>query len=271
MKTMSDKPPQEEDAPREGETHEYKLVSATYREKEYPDGVLFVDEDRSEMELRQWVGKKKKQKQVPIARFRLEPAATVVVDGPRLAVSELSITLESPKVAAEVAGWLRRPTMEREVAAAVSEVEAALAEFLVSREQAVTFLMRLKVNPREALLGAESLWSADDSEEPLDAVYSSYSARLAEALVKMRSSLDKAGKRLSPSATERAFALAFTLGQVQNALLQGDFKQDKELAALGELGIAATPNDLQAEKPTERILGRAHPVLVELAANSKSS
>lgn len=267
---MSDQPPQGA-APAEKQTHEYKLVSASYRDKAYPDCVLVIDEPKSEMELRQWVGKKKKRKQVAVERFRMEAAATLLVDGPRLVVSELSMTLESSAIAAEVAGMLRRPTMDREAATAISEAEAALAEFLVSREQAVTFLMRVKANPREALLGAESLWSAGDSRGPLEAVYSSYSARLAETLEKMKASIEEAGRKMNPAATERIFALACTLGEVQNALLQGDFKQSQELAALQELGVATTSQDLQMEKPTERILTRAHPSLVELAAAAPPS
>ena len=58
--------------------------------------------------------------------------------------------------------------------------------------------------------------------------------------------------------------LAYTIGAIQNALFEGDLKQDRALAALQELGIAATAKDLCAEKPTERLMLRAHPVLASL-------
>jgi hypothetical protein len=252
-------------APTAGASREYRLVSATYRERTYPDGILVIDDARREIELRQRAeGKKKAKAPATIVRFTLQPNAEVTVDGPLLRVSELSISFESPAVAAEVAEILRRPAKDRVAMAmqGLSEAESALAEFLLSREQAVTFLSRLKANPREALLGAESLWPPDATDEPLDSVYSSYSARLADALEKMTSSLAGAEKKLGARMIERIYALAYTIGAIQNALLEGDLKQDRELAALQELGIAATAQDLGMEKPTESLLQRAHPVLV---------
>jgi hypothetical protein len=246
------------------QSREYRFVSATYRDRTHSNGILLVDEARSEMELRQWAGRRKKE-QAAIVRFRIEPTAKVLVDGPLLIVSELSITLESPAKATELAGILQRPAKEQEAVQGLSEAESALAELLVSREQAVTFLSQMKVDPREAMLGAESLWAAGDNSEPLDAVYSSYSARLAGSLEKMTSCLASAQKKVGPVVTERIYALAYALGTVQNALLEGDFNQDQELAALQEMGITATSQDLRAEKLTERLLQRAHPVLVGLA------
>ncbi len=246
------------------QSREYGFVSATYRDRTYSNGVLLVDEARNEMELRQWAGRKKKE-QAPVVRFRIEPTAKVVVEGPLLTVSELSISLDSPAKAAELAGILRRPARELEAVQGISAAESALEELLVSREQAVTFLSRMKVDPREAMLGAESLWAEGDSREPLDAVYSSYSARLADSVERLTSSLASAEKKVGPVVAERIYALAYVLGAVQNALLEGDFKQEQELAALQGLGITATAQDLQAERPTELLLKRAHPILVGLA------
>ena len=93
------------------------------RDKEYPEGVLRVNEAGSEIELRQWMGKKKRAETV-VARFRLEPNADVRVDGPILRVSELSVTLESPGVAGEVAELLRRPARELETVKLVTDAEA---------------------------------------------------------------------------------------------------------------------------------------------------
>jgi len=243
----------------------YKLVSATYREKTYADTLLIVDVARNEIELRQLTGRRKKA-QTAIVRLRFEPTSDVLADGPLLRVSGLSMTLESPAKAGEVADILRGPARQKEAMQSLSEAEAAITEFVVSREHAMTFFSRMKVDPRGALLGEESLWAADDKNGPLDAIHATYSARLAVSFEKMASPLAGADKKLGPAVMGRVYALTYTLCAIQDALFDGDFKQDEELSALNELGLAATPQDLRAEKPTERLLLRALPILEGLAS-----
>ena len=89
----------------------YKFVSASFRGKVYPDGFLLIDEAGKTIELRQATGRKRKE-QAAVARFRLEPNAEVLVDGPNIKVSELSVTLDSPTSAGEVAEILKRPSRE---------------------------------------------------------------------------------------------------------------------------------------------------------------
>ncbi len=247
----------------EGPSRAYKLVSATYRDKTYPDGILRVDESGSDIELRQLAGKRKREETV-IARFHLEPNAEVLVDGPLLKVSELSIALESPSIAGEVAELLRRPAREREAVRLLSEAESPISAFLETREEALSLFSLVKVDPRGALLSVESMWTTDDTE-PLDAVYAAYSTRVAESLEKMTSSLAETEKSLGSRVTERLYALTYTVGAVQNALFRADSDLVQELAALQELGIATTAQDLRMEKPTERLMLRAHQVLVAVA------
>jgi len=248
-----------------GTTRTYRLVSATYRDKSYEDGVFVLYEARGEIELRQLVGRKKND-QAPIARFRFEPTTEVKVDGPLLKVSDLSITLESPAVAGEIAQLLRRPAREREASLAVTESESAVREFLESREKAMAFLAKLKTKPREALLSAEALWASDDPNGPLEAVYSSYSSHLAVSLEKMTSSLKDAERGLGRRATGRLYAVAFTIKAVQDSLLDGDPDMAHELAALQELGISVTLQELRRESLVDWLMQRAHPAIVGLAA-----
>jgi len=244
----------------------YKLVSATYQDKVYPEGVLRVNEAGSEIELRKWTGKDRRTGAV-VARFNLEPNVDVLVDGPLLRVAGLSITLESPGVAGEVADLLRRPTRESEAVRLVSEAESFVSGFLEVREEALNVLSRIRVDPRGALLDVQSMWTTDDTE-PLDAVYSKYSTLLAESLEKMTSSLAGRESVLGSGVTNRLYALAYTIGAVQNALFEGDSDLAQELAALQELGIATTAQDLRLVKPAERLMLRAHPGLVVLATAS---
>jgi hypothetical protein len=245
------------------EPRTYKLISASFREKTYADGVLLIDEGKSELELRQWTGRKKKD-QATIARFRIEPTAEVLVDGPLIRISELSVTLESPSRASEIATLLRRPARERETGRAVSEAESAVRQFLDEREVAMALLSKVKVNPREALIGVESMWPAEDTREPLEVVLSTLSGRLAVSLEKMTSSLDSAENKLGRGMVDRLYALAYVIGAVQDALFDGDPDMTRELAALQELGIAVTSQDLRMAAPSERIMQRAHPVLIGL-------
>src|SRR5271170_3701010 len=131
----------------------YKLVSATYQDKKYSDGFLLVDASKRDLELRQWTGKKKKDEAV-IARFHLEPNAEVRVDGPLLVVSEFAITLESPELAAEMAGLLAGPSRAPEWAGRLAEAESAVDAFLELREEATNLLSRMKADPRGAVLSA---------------------------------------------------------------------------------------------------------------------
>jgi hypothetical protein len=238
----------------------YRLVSATYQDKAYPEGVLRVNEAGSEIELTKWTGKDRRTGAV-VARFNLEPNVDVLVDGALLKVSGLSITLESPGVAGEVADLLRRPTREREAVMLVSEAESSVSGFLEVREEALNVLSRIRVDPRGALFEVQSMWTNDDTE-PLDAVYSKYSTLLAESLEKMTSSLAGGEKVLGSGVTNRLFALAYTIGAVQNALFEGDSDLVQEIASLHELGIETTAQDLRMPKPTERLMLRAHQELV---------
>jgi hypothetical protein len=244
-------------------SRKYKLVSATYLDKTYPDGILSVNEAGDEVELRQWTGKRKKE-ETTVARFRLEPNADVLVDGPLLRVSGLSITLESSGFAGEVADLLRRPAREREAMRILAEAEYSVSGFLTAREEALNFLLRVKVDPRGALLSVESLWTADDTD-PLDAVCSTYSMRLAESLEKMKSSLADYEKKLGSGVTDRLYALVYTIGAVQTAIFEAGSNLVPELAALQELGITVTAQDMRMEKLTERLMPKAHQGLVAFA------
>lgn len=257
------------DAPPEASSHAYRLVSATYQNKEYPEGILRVNEAGNEIELRQSTGKKSRAETV-IARFRLEPNADVLADGALLKVSELSVTLETPGVAGEVADLLRRPARELEAARLVTEAEASVSAFLEAREDALNLLLRIKVDPRGALFGLDSTSTATDME-PLDAFYSTFSARLTESLERMKASLAGGEKGMGSGATDRLYAIAYNIGGVQNALFEGDSDLVQEVAALQELGIATTAQELRMEKPTARLIVRAHPMLVALATSRPRS
>jgi hypothetical protein len=247
-----------------GEPRTYRLVSASFREKAFPDGVLLVDPGRSEIELRQRTGRRKKE-QTTIARFRIEPTAVVQIDGPVLRISELSVTLQSPSQAGEIAELLRAPGRELELTRLVTEAVSAVRQFTETRERAMTFLAKMRVNPREAMMGEESAWAADDSREPLEAVYSSYSTSVAGSLDRMTSSLDETEKELGRDMVERLYALAYVTVAIQDALFDGESELGAEVAALQELGIAATALELRMGAPSERVVERAHPVLVAIA------
>jgi hypothetical protein len=246
------------------------LVSAAHRDKKYKGGVFLLNETRGEIELRRLVGWWKKRQEL-VARFHIEPTAHVVVEGPLLVVSELSVTLESPSIAADIAELIKRPTREREHEAlrVLAESESAVSQFLELRDQTMAFLSKLKTDPREALLAAESLWPAGDANPPLDAVYSSYSSRLAVALEKMSSSLTEGEKQLGPRVTERLYAIAYVIGAVQDSLLAGERDLAEELAALQELGISTTAQELQTESSVVGLVLRAHPVLAGIATSPR--
>jgi hypothetical protein len=252
------------DEPTELPPRTYRLVSAAYQNRAYPEGVLWVNEAGSMIEIGQQTGKNKSTEAV-VARFNLEPNVDVLVDGSLLKVSELSITLESPGVAAKVADLLRRPARERDAVRLISDAESSVSGFLEVREEAVSVLSRIRVDPRGALFELQSMWTTDDTE-PLDAVYSRYSTLLAESLEKMKASLAAGEKVLGSEVTDRLYALAYTIGAVQDALFEGDSDLGQELAALRELGIATTAQELRMAKPAERLMLRAHQELVVLAA-----
>jgi hypothetical protein len=260
-------PPAGEDVSTEAPSLAYRFASATFQSREYPEGVLRVNEAGSEVELRQLTGKRA---ETVIARFRLQPNAEVTVDGPLLRVSELSVTMESPEVAGEVADLLRRPARELEAARLLSNAEASVGRFLDSREEALDLLSRIEVDPRNALFGLDLTGSAADAE-PLDAFYSIYLARVAESFESMKSSLAEGEKGLAPGTVDRLYAITYTIGAVQDALFKGDSDLAQEVAALLELGIATTAQDLRTERPSSQLLLRAHASLASLAVSRPRS
>ena len=251
-------------SPAEGPRN-YKVVSASLRGKTYSDLVMLVDEAQFEVELKQWTGRRKKG-QATLTRFPVDPTAEFLLDGPLLRFSELSVTLESPSVAAEIAEILRRPSREREAARLLSEAERALLECVGTREEAMAFLAKMKVDPREALIDAESLWAVGDTKEPLEAVYSSYSGRLAVSLEKTTSSFAASETKLGPAVVDRLYALAYALGAVQDALFEGDSDMVEELSALREMGVVTTAQELRSGPSLEQLVQRAHPILLGLAS-----
>lgn len=244
----------------------YRFASATYRDKKYSRGVFILDVPRMEIELRQSTRKMWRKVETVIARFRVESTAEVKLEGALLKVSDLALVLESPGAAGEVAELLARPAEERRRAKFLSEAESALGEFLGKREEAMSLLARVRKEPREALLSVRSMWPEDDAGEPIDAIFSGYTNTLTESLQSMRASLDESEKVLGSRLGGRLYALAYTVGAVQDALFKTDSDLAEELAALQELGVSMTAEDLRMEKPTERMLLRAHPALQSLSA-----
>jgi hypothetical protein len=242
----------------------YKVVSATYQGKTYADSVLQIDDSSMEVELKSWTGRRKKV-QTTVVSLRLEPTVGVLVDGAALRVLDLTVTLESPERAGEVAEVLRRPGKKLEAVRRLSEVEALVREFLDSRDEALTFLSKMKTDPRATLLESKSMWTSDVGKEPLEEIRSKYSERVSESLGKMMSSLSAAEVKLGPKLVERIYALSYTIGAVQDALFEGKPSLEEELVALQEVGVAATAEDLRLENPTKTLLERAHPVLVSIA------
>ncbi len=242
-----------------GESREYKLVSAVYRDRAFPDSLLLVD-DRGEIELRQWTGKGKRVK-TPVVRFHPELPVSVRVDGVEVRISELSVSLETPQKAAEVAELLERPLRAQEAERSLSEVEANVKEFLGLRGQAVASLSELEADPRRVLVGTESLWTGEVSD-PVESYRSAQSEGLAAHFDRLTLSLAAAEGKLGPVVFERLCALACTLASAQDAALKGGGRLDQVLSALQELGVEATPEDLDS---VEVLLQRAHPSLAALA------
>lgn len=247
----------------------YSVLSANFRDKAYPESFLFFNDDRNEMELREWTGKKKKDQTI-IARFRVEPSASVLVDGPVLRVSELSITFDTPAAAQEVAELLRQPAKQREYLILLSEGEAAVKDVLKTKEEAVAFLAMMRTDPRRALVGSSSLWPEDDVREPFEAIQAAYSARVSDSLEKMKSSLATTEHHLGAAIAKKLYAVAYTIGAVQEANFRGDPDLTQEITALSALGIVVTVEELRAGISAEKLLQRAHPALVSLTVPAKS-
>ena len=217
------------------------------------------------MELRQLVTKRRKKVETVIARFRVEPTAEVKVEGAVLHASELSITLESEGLAQEVAGVLKRPVPDDGRTKALQDAEASVIGFLKEREEVLAFLSQMRVDPREAVLARRSMWAEEDAREPFEAIRSSYAKELTGSLETLKACLAAAEKALGPKVSGRLCALACNIAAAQDALLDAQSDLGPELAALQELGIAMTAEDLRLGEPTERLMLRAHTGLESLA------
>lgn len=244
----------------------YKLVSAIYKDTSYPDAMLFVYEERSDLELRHPEGKRSPGELV-IARFHVEPNAEVKVEGAAMKISDLSITLESAANALEVEDLLKRPARVQNALKALATAEWSVGEFLEARDDVIGILLRLKTEPRKALLSVESLWTTDDAT-PVEAVQLALSKRVAESLDKMTAALAPMDVALGPRVVERLYAVAYAVGTVQNDLLSDDSVLAKDVVSLKELGVETTLGDLHMEGVGRRLLQLAHPGLEALTTAS---
>jgi len=255
--------------PEQAASRAYKLRSATYRDNKYPDGILAVYEARSDIELRRPTGKKRREESV-VARFHLEPTTEIAVDGATIRVADLSVTLESASVAMEVSDILRRPARIQRALKHLAEAESTVGAFLEARDEAVNTLTRMKTDPRRTILTVESLWTSED-REPLDAIHAALSARVGESLDKMIAELAAAEKDLGPRVADRLYAVAYTVGQVQDDLFSEARSMADDLGALQELGIETSAADLRAENLAQRLMAMAHPSLAALATATASA
>jgi hypothetical protein len=204
---------------------------------------------------------------VVVARFAVQDQAEISTEGTTLRVSELSLRLESSDVALEVAKLLRAPALTGPDSDPLPQAEERLRDFLVAREEALGFLQSVRKDPRAALLAAQSMWPQGDTGDPYDAISSAFASRVTRSQQAARAFLDAVQMRIGYTTMQRLYALAYTVGASQDALFSGS-DATLELAALQELGIPTTMEDLRLAKSSEKLMERAHPVLEALAQAS---
>lgn len=243
----------------------FRIESGNFHDRKFKEGVLVVHYAKRLLELMQYADRKSKQ-EVLVARFKVEPHAEISADGKTLRVSELTLKLDSPRSAAEVVSLLERAPPPPPKTDPLSQAEAAVKSCIDAREDAMGFLSRARVDHRAALLGSASMWKQGDERNPFEAVVSEYSARVDAALDGAKAVVSGTEGALGGPAAERLCALACTVGAIQDALFEGGSDLAHEVQALKDLGVSVTVEELRMDKLSERIMPRAHPVLVALSA-----
>lgn len=245
--------------------HSFRIESGAFHDRRFKEGILVVEYAKRLLELHQFANRKSKE-EVLVARFKVEPHAEVSADGKTLRVSELTLKLDSPRSAGEVLSLLRRAPPEPPKTDPLSEAEAAVRSCLEAREEAMAFLSRVRTDFRGALLGSAWMWKAGDERTPLEAVVSEYSARVGGGLDAAKTLVSGAEGALGGPTVERLYALACTLGAIQDAMFEGSSELTEEVQALKALGVSVTAEELRMDKLSERVMLRAHPVLQGLSA-----
>jgi len=232
-----------------------EVVSVEYQGKLYEDCNVTIDETNTEFSAtrtRKFLWRKEEAR---IFSMHYDEATVIHLHGRVVRVDDLSISARDEAESASIAALLgkpRRAALEQRTHGR-REAERAVSVFLKSRAEALAFLANLRADPRGTLF---TLASSTKGPDPLAEWRRSHQARLSKYLEYLDSAIASAERLGEYHVGERLYAVAYLVGEAQNAIFEGDSRRLVALKPLAvDLGVdAGLFSGLKAETVTEQLL-----------------
>lgn len=214
----------------------FKAASVQYRGREYKNALLLVDDETREVEVQTGQGlfKKKMGRLVNLGVV----TERALAEGDKLIIGEVAVVLESHNDVDTIARLLYIPDVGKEIALAKISAE----KFLRARSSALAPLVKLKGNPRDALLSAFE--EVPEGADPVGILVSDAEKVVQEGVATMKSEVEMQAKDLPLETRNRIYAVVYAVGLVQDSYLKAD--ESTLTGALALLSLAAPTAHLQS-------------------------
>ncbi|MDA4117881.1 MAG: hypothetical protein OK455_06000 [Thaumarchaeota archaeon] len=244
---------------------DYQLKAVNSGGKERSNCAIEIDGEKRYAQIRCKRGLRRELFQ--LVDFYYDASTVVEVEGENLKVGELELVASSLGDAQEIAETIRRPAVEvkKQSENALKEIEAAVEDFLLAREEGILILMRLRKDPRATLLEASSAWGGLKGD-PVEQLYSISQQKVATSRGWMDGVVEASEWKVGKRMVERIYALCYGVAKLQDAWFSGSAEDaEASKAFLIEMGIKAGDfRQLTLEGSSKKIVRMAHETLVPL-------
>ena len=229
------------------------MKSAEYQGKTYSGCFLMIDEKANQAEVR--AAGRLGGRRLSVVKFSFDVGLEVHVEGSVVRTASLAMVAKDEATAAEIAALIMKPAEAQKLLKQdLVGAEKSVLDFLKLREEAFSFLAKLRSDPRAASISLAPQWS-DEKQDPVDEFLSRSSKQLAKSFESMNSAIKNIESRVGAAAAERLFAFVYCVGSIQDGLLSAKGDLAAESGFLRELGLDATPLEgLRLEGSAQAVL-----------------
>jgi len=245
----------------------YHLKAVEYGGKTFANCSLSLDADARKAEIKRSVGLLKREA-VLVADLTWGLGTPVQVDGSAVRSGGVTLVADDKTAAEEISMTLQSPAPARTL---VTDKLAAIREpvygFLRKRAEGIEFLVKLKTDPRQALVDVSPSY-AGLYENPALEYLMKFSTSLAEAHAKMTYAAAEVQETVGTPAIERIFAFVCAAGVFQDGLVTGTGFTEEVSAFLMQLGVGGEDiAETDVKKSTEAMLRRSDPLFSAVPAS----
>jgi len=245
----------------------YHLKAVEYGGKTFTNCSLVLDPDARKAEVKRPAGLFRRES-VLLAELTWGRGSPVQVDGAAVRTGSITFTADDNAAAQEISKTLQGEAIAAaQLADKLAAIRDPMYNFLRKRAEGIEFLVKLKTDPRQALVDVSPSY-AGVYENPALEYLMKFSSTLAETHAKMTYAAADVQESVGTAAVDRIFAFVCAVGAFQDGLVTGDGFTE-ELGTFMEdlrLDTGAVPS-ADAKEGTETLLRRSGP-LFSVASSS---